>query len=276
MLDNLKDYLLANTSPEMYDMFRNADEALKNNGDDNHEDGLEAILMADDTADSGQTQHEIFEEYGRLLRRNLGDYTVIMRDEATISQLTVVLNGINSIMKFDDPDMLLQTSTLDMGPQECLAELIALCAGENVDDLLTVIEVVSSALILRVRELATREEEELMPESERQQQKERAHALRMFNNFIDNNNLRTNALVANGVGVGFPYAVYANMIGRDFETMIPLRAAQEMIAMALISSDGAANPITVIKANLDKFIADVNAVTRIDIMVSDILIRMKR
>lgn len=276
MFDNLKQYLKDNVSPEMYEMFRDADEALKKNNDMDHDDVFDDILMQDGSVDTGETQREIFAAYDRILRRNLGDYSVTATEDATIAQMTTLLNGIGSIMTFDDADTLLQTSTLELNPQECLAELIALCAGENIEDMLTYIGTVSSALITRVRELATKEEQMLMTPEELAREKELAHSLKVFCNFIDNHNLRTNVLISNGVGVGFPFLVYANTIGRDFETMIPLRAAQEMIAMALISSDGYANPRSVIKPNIDKFIADVDLITKIDIMISDLLVRTNR
>ena len=65
------------------------------------------------------------------------------------------------------------------------------------------------------------------------------------------------------VPVNLNFLTYAKLVGRDFESMPERMAAGNLLGMALISFDGADNPLACIQRYIEHFISDMDKVTRV-------------
>ncbi len=82
--------------------------------------------------------------------------------------------------------------------------------------------------------------------------------------------------VKDGMPVGYPFKLYADYVGRNFEQWPADRVAHEMYAMALCSVDGMNNPRAVIGAQINNYIADTSLITKVDIIVNDLMVKMNK
>jgi hypothetical protein len=275
MLDTLREYLKDATGPDMYDMLRDAHESLEHIGAYDNTDVFDDILMVDDMADSGETVSAIIATTLQMQLEVLAGHGITMTDDARVQDATRLINGIVSINSYDNAEQLMGTAALEMNSHECFAEVVALVAGEQVEDIMITLSTVNPALIIRIREIATKAEETRMSEEERSLHQRHVDEFVRFTNYINNDNLRVCAMLKNGVGPGFPFLVYANLIGRDLEVMPAEKAAHELIGMAIISADGLLSPRSVINSNIERFVADLDQITKITVIANDILLRMK-
>ena len=76
--------------------------------------------------------------------------------------------------------------------------------------------------------------------------------------------------------VGYDFNVYLTIIGRDLEDMSVITAAHELIGCALISADGNGNPIGIISKNIDNYISDMDKITKINIEITNIILKLQR
>jgi hypothetical protein len=276
MLDILRDYLVEATSPENVDAIEKAHEAFDRIGLQDYTPGFEQLLMINDESDEGDTLGGIVDLTKKLGDQILQQHSIRVLDECTIATRTEFIDALVELQQAGDhvPDIL-KICAQQHSPEELFSELVALVGTHEAEHYLVDLEYVSQALIDRIKdvvehmEFSTTEEDD----SEREFREERIAKFNKFMHFILDPELAISKIAHQGIDAGYPFVLYANLVGRDFEGMDPIVVAQNLIGMAFYSGDGFGQPMQTIKEHIDALVSDVDAITRIDIAVSDLLVR---
>lgn len=278
MLDILRDYLVDATSPEIVDQIEKAHDAFDRIGLQDYAPGFEQLLMTNDDADESDTLGGIIDLTKRLANQILQQHSIMASDQASVTVLTEFIEALVELQQASDhiPEIL-KICAQQHDPEELFAELVALVGTNEAEHYLVELEHVSRALINRIAELARSQEFATVEEDEgeREFREERISKFNKFMHFILDPELAISRIAQMDIDAGYPFIVYANMVGREFEGLEPEVAAQNLIGMALLSGDGFQTPTVVIKANLENLVSDVDMITKIDIAVSDLLVRFQ-
>lgn len=272
MLDILRDFIHTTATPELATSLQNAHGLFERIGLENYEPGFEEALMLNDNSDPVDTLTAVVELTNDLQRQILTRHDVgLIEHEVPTSMLSVFIQGLLDIQNYSDSHQLLQTTLLDLPEEEIFAEVMALVSQHSADELLPYVESVGTFLITRLRELG-QQPTLLSAHTDDESKLVLIEKLQKFCTFINDFALETTDLLAAGMDVGYDFIVYAREIGREMETWPAAKAAKELIAMALISEDGNANPRAIIQSQIEHFIASVDQITRIDMEISKLLL----
>jgi hypothetical protein len=276
MLDILRDYLVEATTPENVDLIEKAHEAFDRIGLPDYNPGFEQLLMINDESDEGDTLGGIMDLTRSIGDRILEQHAIRVLEDCTIATRTEFIDALVDLQNASDhvPDIL-RIIGQEHSPEECFSELVALVGSNEAEHYLVDLEYVSQALIDRIKqtvehmEFATTEEDT----QEREFREERITKFNNFMHFLLDPELAIAGLVHKGIDAGYPFVLYTNLIGREFEGMDPVLAAQNLLGMAFYSGDGYGQPIQIIKQHLEELISDVDVMTKIDIALNDNLVR---
>jgi hypothetical protein len=276
MLDVLQTYLDDAATPEMRDSLVAAHNTLERVGLSNYEQGFEELLMIDGDTDHGGTIDSICELTKQLLFQALKQHTVLLTTEATVDTAVMFVNGILDLQDYSDIHTVYNIANQPGLPEEVFAELMRLVTPKNTDELLYEIQSVNALLIDRVKEMASPLSGEDPDTDHLIWEQKHITYLNRFLILAGTDQLHViKAIKEDGLNVGYPFAVYIKLLGRDLENMSPAQAARELLAMAYISSDGMETPQIVIKANVDNYISHIDAITKIDIEIGKLLLGMQ-
>ena len=276
MLDILSDYLNGATTPELKTSIEEAFNVFDRvSVEDNYTQTYEQILAAESDVEDIETLNAIVSFTKDVLRQILKEHGITCISEISIHVMVTLINGILDIQEYLDPGLILQTASMEGSSLEILAEVLAIVTDICVNEIMVNLEEVNQFTITRIKEMSNQQEEAMSVES-RIRKQEHIDLFKKFCQFSNVNDLFVGKMIANGIDVGYPFLIYANTIGRQLETVVPKRAAEELIAMALISSDGKERVRAIIKEHIDKYIANIDKVTLVDIAVSDIMLRFQK
>lgn len=278
MLDILRDHLSQAATPELLAVIEAAHDVFERIGLEDYEQGFEELLMTgeDEVASDVDPVMAISALTDEILRKILREHGVMASEEANTVFLTTLVTAILDLQDWEDLDTIERICTLDGPPEEIFGELVALVSQENVDEVMTMLVTVDQFLITRMKELTVRPD----PVSDYAERTEQARGyilkLQALFRLVGTNKLKTARLLTEGFTVGLPFMVYADVLGREFETLTVDKAAAELLAMALISSDGSENPRSVITQNIEHLISNIDQVTRVDVAIGDLLLRLSQ
>jgi hypothetical protein len=276
MLDILRDYLVEATSPENVDLIEKAHEAFDRIGLQDYTPGYEQLLMINDESDEGDTLGGIMDTTRKLQDSILSQHSIRVLEDTTIATRTEFIDALVDLQQASDhiPDIL-RICSQQNDPEELFSELVALVGTHEAEHYMVDLEYVSQSLIDKVKSVAEAMEygttEEV--EGEREFRDERITKFNAYMHFLLDPELAIAKLAHKGLDAGYPFVLYANLIGREFEGMDPLLAAQNLLGMAFYSGDGYGQPIQIIKQHLEELISDVDVMTKIDIALNDNLVR---
>jgi hypothetical protein len=278
MLDILRDYLVEATSPENVDAVEAANEAFDRIGLQDYSPGYEQLLMTNDESDEGDTLGGIIDLTRQLGDQILKQHSIIVGHDCTMQTRTELINALVELQQASDhvPEIL-NICAQKQDSEELFAELVALVGTHEAEHYLIDLEYVSSSLITRIAEVARSMEYAVVQEDtgEREFREERISKFNRFMHFILDPELAIAKLTHMGVDAGYPFVVYANLIGREFEEFTPELAAQNLLGMAFYSGDGYGAPTATVKANIENLVSDVDTITKIDIAMVDLLVRFQ-
>lgn len=277
MLADLNDYLHDNATPEEVDVIAKALEVFDHIGIEDYDHSFMELLMLANTVGIAETLDRIRLLIAQMQDQVLKQFGVIAIDEINLQQATQLIKGIVEIPGHDDQQEVYRLTQSSLSPEETCAELLYCVSGIPVEQTLIQLEHVTPAFISRIKELA---QETLTPIDDGiiDSRKEVDYRIQVFTNyraFLNEPLVFTEKLLEDGITLNLPFITYLSSIGRDIERITDDRAAKECVAMALISSDGLNNPVSTIREYLHEFIADTNKLTRIDIIINDLVLRFK-
>lgn len=263
MLDILHDYLNRAATPEEKLLLANALESLENVGLENYEHAIEEIILMEDEVDSDATLDALKKLVRALQYQVLSMHSLQVSEEASMSFITDLIDGIMLIQNYENHGEIQQILSLDITVRERFCELMQIVTNHSVDELLLYIEHVPPGLLQRLHEQEEHEESIETEESIALRNAQIAR-FRAYETYLpEGAPAKIRALLAAGVGVGHPYALYAGTVGNGFEQLQVDEIAEEMFGMAIISSDGAERPATVIKQHIEEYIANPETITAV-------------
>jgi len=275
MLDILNRYLLDSAPIEMYDMIEAAHKSFDRVNLADYQDAYIDILMAEDQVALGDTLTGIINLTLELQRQVLGEQGITLKPEATISMHTVFINGILDLFDYSDKVMVADTVEQNKDPIEIFAELIDLVSILTADELMVELESVDQFCISTIKESFTNTEI-VIDEEDRANKKKLIGEFKFFCGYSHEKNLDTMKLVLAGLDIGLPFRTYIDIVGRDLETKSIEKIACELIAMSIISCDGNENPLPVITKNIDDYISNVDTVTKVIVLATELMLKLNR
>ena len=271
MIDLHRQFIVDSTTPELMVAITNAYDILVLMGRNDLDDSLEELIMLDSTVGTGDTVISIVNLLRDCQQDMLMKHEVQIVDTAPLSLGTNLLRGILDLQDYEDMEAIYRITTSDQDPLETFAEAMSLLTPYNPENLMVSLESVGASLVRRMREMAGTRDEELITDEERIERAKYVSKINQFCHYTRSRHYRMITLLQSGWSVGYPYVTYADNVGREFEGILPEQIAKEMIVMALASVDGTNNPRVVIKQHLERYIASINVITKVDIEVSRLL-----
>jgi hypothetical protein len=143
---------------------------------------------------------------------------------------------------------------------------------------MVVIEDVSASLLDRLRQIAAplAHDERGSGMENNQMRAQRIDALVALGKLCTASTFRVVSLIKNGSDIGYPFAVYAAEIGHDLEGLAPEVATAELMAAAVVSSDGFDSPVQAIKEHLDSLVTNPDVATKILVQLQQLALRMQQ
>lgn len=276
MLDILDSYLGSATTPELHNILREAHDYLEQVGRDDIGSYFEELLMTDGDRDDGGTLQAVVQGTQGILHQVLTQHGVTLSADTPLETLTNTLKVLVAIPTYGNTGEVLAIILAENSPGVTFAEIAGVVGHIEVDTFLTYVTEISTALIMKIKELVSVQEEETITEEELLVRRQHVEKLRFYCTFIQREQLEIANMIRDGMPVGYPFKVYADAIGRRFETFPIDKIAYEMYGMALVSVDGMNNPRAIINSNINQYIADLNVITKVDMLVSDLLMKLNK
>lgn len=267
MLDILASYLSDAATSELKDAIERAHQVFETIQLPDFESAFEELLQLDGGADHGVTVQAIASLTRDLQTRILAEHMVVLRDDCSIEWCSQFIEGLLLLPQYEDAVTLRRILALNVPTEEVMAELMELVTAYNAAQWLHEIESVSYALIERLRSVLPPEKNE---GSGHLTQDERRMRQVVMSRLLVNSPKYTSpvlALIAAGMDMGYPFALYAAEIGHEVETLGVEDAALELMLMAILSSDGYHEPVALIKKHLDHFVGDADMATQVLVRV---------
>jgi hypothetical protein len=288
MLDILDAHLSDAATAEVKDAIERAHQVFERIELPDWERRYEELLALDDTQDASMTVQAVVLLTRALQDEILAQHMVKLSADADMDTCTHFIEALMLLPEYEDRATIQRTLLLEVSSEEIMAELCALVTPIAVDNWMVVIEEVSNTTIVALRELA----KEIVSTqgsgmTNGQMRSQRIDALVRLASFSTNllpgaaptagtSSFKVVQLINSGLDIGYPFKVYADRIGHDFEALKPLEAANELLAMCLVSEDGFDDPITMIKSTLESFISSPDAATKVLVHVTDLVVKMQQ
>ena len=257
MLDLLSDYLNISTSAEEKNHIAVADRALVR-AQLEYEHVIEEILALDDDADSGVTLQLIVAVYRTQLFHLLELHSVTVSADLGIKTLADLVNGLLDLDNYENPQELFALAEDDAPVIEKFCMVLAQVTQYDVEHLMQMVEDVSETFLQRLK--TVNQSDTYEDENELIERRERIHAYRKYEIYLQAANLVTTAIPAilrSGVSPSMPYDIYVKLIDNHspIEAMPAKTIARELFGAAIISCDGFGSPGETVKAGLEEYLA---------------------
>ena len=276
MFEELRIFLIDNVSPEVYDLINQAFEIFDDIYPPNLRDRFEEILYTQDESlvDTGTPALAVVALTRQYLLNILKEHSITLNEDIDLNRLVKFVQALLDIQEYEDHETIINILNLDIDKEEKFAEIISLVTEFDASELLLEIEAISSSLLDRIREHIKTEPQNSVIE-ETVDYSLYVKNLLEYREFVKHEPLKIFDLIIDGLKPGYPFEIYGNIIGREFEAMDSLAAAKELLGMALISADGNGNPKSKIAEHIDKYVADFRKITQIDIKITDLLLKLQ-
>lgn len=278
MLPELREYIVSSATSELSDVLDDAHNALERIGLEGYDEQFNILLNINDEVDAGTTLSSIVELTKGFQINVVQEHGIGVQPDVLVEELTMLINALKDLQDYESPTDILDCIQDGVQPEEQLAEMLELVSPYFAERYLEMFETVSEFAIKRIAQLFNEAERNgVAMESEPPVEvADAAHRLRNFVAFLEGKELTTMELVQNGLRVGYPLSVYLKTYGTDIDGMEPKRAAEELVAICLISSDANDQPREAVKEIIDEFVSSLDKITRIDAAIKDISLRFFR
>lgn len=269
MLDILENYLNDVATPEQALNVRNACAIFEEVNDIEYEGKYEEYLMIDDNADAGATLEAILDYTRTRCFALLERFGVEASEDCYLSHLLRYLKVLLLLADNEAKEDLLRIAGQDGSDLDRFAELVEFQDGYSASLVLTEITAVDQNVIPNLLiELNTSDTSfELVEDDSRRARRERRDQYLGFVQFSKIRQLRLATLLHRGLDANYPLDVYLNILHGEFDELDAPSIAAEMVAAAFLSSDAHTNPLAVLRSKLDKYISDIDKVTKADIEI---------
>lgn len=278
MQPELRDYIVASATSELSDVLEDAHAALEKIGLEGYNEQFNILLNINDEVDASTTLSSIVELTKAFLINVVAEHGIGVQPDILVEELTMLVNALKDLQDYENPTDILDCIQDGVQPEEQLATMLELVSPYFAERYLEMFETVSEFSIKRIAQLFNEAERNgvAMEEAPPTEIRDSAVRLRHYVEFLEGKELTTMELVSNGLRVGYPLSVYLKTYGADIDGMEPKRAAEELVAICLISSDANDQPREAVKEIIDEFVSSLDKITRIDAAIKDISLRFFR
>lgn len=276
MQEELRIYLLDNSSPEVYDLMTNAMAILDDLYPvDIHNKYLELIMIQDTNGNELIGDIDVLESILLLtkhyLNKILNEHGIIVNEDIPISKLIILVEAMIDIQDYEDTDTILNIINLEIAQEEKIAEILSLITPIDQSEILLELESVDTTLIDRLKEFICRDIVVAEQEVDISDDSKYLNEIKSFSSFTQGRDLIAMKLIESGVKPGYLFNVYLNMVSDDIQQLDPTIIATELLAFCFISLDGFSNPKATVAKHLESIVSDMRLITRIDIKLNEIL-----
>ena len=279
MITELFDFITETETPEMADVLTSAHKALDRIGLVGSDERFRELLNTEELYEKGATIILIKRLTQDMLIELITQHGVIPDVEhADIETCTLLLNGILDLQDYEVATDITDCVQDGISTEEQFAQMLELVTPWHAETLVLCVESVSDAFIKRV--CAFYKDQAYDGISLEQEAptdvSDAAARLRRYIKFLENKQLLVMELIDGGLRVGFPLAIYLRTYGDDIAGMEPKRAAEELVALSIISADAQSTPQEAVREIIEDFISSLDQITRIDSAIRDIVLRFGR
>lgn len=277
MLDILDTFLNNSASPELKSLIKEAIDIFDKIGYTGTESLYNEKLMNSDNEDLNDTLLSILSVTKDAQIDILLAHDIKVNKDIPFDIANALIDGIINIETHENKNEILNIISANLSTEETFAEIIELLTGKNADELLLHIESVGQQTIEATKYLLIQKSvNDDVEEKDNEDMNKSIVLVKKFYNYLKGRKLLISKLLNDGMDIGLKFATYASILGRDLEELTPTVAAEELIGMALISIDGVNNPRAIIKENIDKYISNLDTITKIDIAIGNILLELQK
>lgn len=267
MLEELDDYLVDATTPEIRNMILTARRTLLEAGVDDQEFALRNAIDITENRDFDAVYESILSTLKPIFTATLKEFGVEVDPDAELPVLTQILSGLQSIDNWDDPVTLNALADSSESEEVVLADILSAVGTLYSADYLPAIRKVSPDLLARIKELTDKDVPDAQPEEsavtlarERLKVLHQQEALPPEGVFV--------RALNQGLRLGLPYDLLVGPYKDTLYDVLPESLAPELVAFAL-ASDTPTQEIPVLLAKIKTELS----LSVTDLMVVDARIR---
>lgn len=279
MITELNDFINQTETPEMADVLTSAHKTLNRIGLVGYEERFRELLNMEEQYSKGDLAILIRRRTQDMLIELITQHGVIPEaSQADIESLTVLLNGILDLQEYETYKDITDCVQDGISTEEQFAQMLELVTPWHAESLLELVESVSDAFIKRICDFYKDKDYDgiSMEQEAPTELSDAAARFRRYLKFMENKPLLVMELIDGGLRIGYPLAIYLRTYGDEIAGLEPKRAAEELVALSIISADAQSTPQEAIREIIEEFVSSLDQITRIDSAIRDIVLRFGR
>jgi hypothetical protein len=234
--DYLKAYLDVTTSPEQSDVLIQACTLLHDAGVSGHDYALEQELALGDDSDTSTTLQSIYNCINPLMHIVIANFGITLVEEANLSQLVDILNGLLLIDNYGDPVTLVNLCDGLNNPEEALSDILTYVGALSAGEYLTLIESVNPSFLEKIVE-TLQSNNHGMDDDEPQPLQEAADYARLrLRSYVSSFPVTlAKVAVVNGMRLGLPFDLTIETQVDQLGILMPDQVPNAVLGLALAS-----------------------------------------
>lgn len=276
MLALLEDFLIENATPQERVLFERAYNVFDRYELSIQDAEIVQNIVLQDESDPGNTLTYLRDQFTGFLSSLLAQHQVRVFSDTIPFDLLIDLNDVLiRLPDYEDPEAILQITQQHLSSTETFAELVEHLTDHAAENVLNHLDFVSQMLIVRIEELM---DQALVDEVDQTEQLEKSARTERYRKLMDFLQLKENdtliqSLISQGVEANLPFDVYVNLLGHDFENLPKDAIAINLLAMAILSTDGYENPPQRIQLSMDSLLSDVHLITEVSLAIRQLYVK---
>lgn len=242
---------------------------------DNFEDDFVNILMISDNSDPEDIQTAMNGKLYSTLKAILNDYEVYINDDVDLADLLEIVECVSKVEYYEDTESLAKILDDGNDKEELFCEVMNVVGRQSVEWWLVRIRMVSVGLIDAIKALVNKkidaeEARELTSHIHPMHDKmiTRIHELASL---LDTDNLYALQYIKDQYPIGMEFEFYVAPYILQLATMSPDQAANEILSLLWISSDGFMDAITTFRKHSENIFSSIEKITAVDVRITKLL-----
>lgn len=265
--DYLKAYLDTVVPPLRSDLIIQACELLHELGIDGHDYDLQQELALAENGGMTILLSSIDNLLMPMLRISLQNFGITLFEEATMQQLVDVLNGVNSIENYGDPESILIFCDNAEGPEEALSQILPLLGQYNVGEYLAILDKVEASLLEQIERVLPETTTGHVPPSEAVTRSR----IRLNTYRVNRDSLLVIEDIRNGQRLGLPFALYLEYHTEALESMDIPTLTEQLLGFVLASEVSNDEIYKTCISELEALLIDPTKVIQADVQLKKLL-----
>lgn len=258
----LEDFIQVNYNPEQQSQLKIAGDLMESFGIEEYEGSLLEIVSYGDMLDKLELQDRFSDLTLAWVEQVNQDHGVRFTEEATLESMLISLKALELLQAWLEHSDIVRVTEGDNSPEEVYCELVELTTGTSMENYLTQIYSVDTALLRSIQRLhENQEDEDANTVAASGEQVERLrHAIA----FVGDSELGERILNI-GYPLGAPIAFYAKLLKKQLEYLDEAKLARELFVVLHMGSDSWSNIISGFGKISDTILDDLGRISTVDV-----------